>query len=266
METRIRHPYRAGFPAFLGLIGLSGGIALVAGLLTWLNVAELEAIAGIAGAFAALWLLIMIITWLMGLRQMGLVRRFLASDRPLVRWTYTFPEWEALKETRKEETQGDWRLALGCLTVIMALAGGLTGALIGFDEGVGEGIAGGLAGVVVGGLFGAVLGIIVGGGNALAAWRAYQTQEPEQVALGAGEIYANEAYFRSDENRTIRGARLENDKTATVLILNLWNPKPRGSSAETWEVFVPPRMIRDVEAILPRIAVGAQKADERDIE
>jgi hypothetical protein len=124
------------------LIGLSGGIALVAAALTWLGVAELEAAVWIAGAFAALWILVLVITWLMGLRQMSLVRRFLASDRPLVRWTYTFPEWEALKEARKEETQGDWKLALGGLTVIMALAGGLTGALIGFDEGVGEGILG----------------------------------------------------------------------------------------------------------------------------
>jgi hypothetical protein len=49
-----------------------------------------------------------------------------------------------------------------------------------------------------------------------------------------------------------------------VLVLDVWNPKIRGSSAETWEVVVPPRMIREVEAILPRIAVGADASGEEE--
>jgi hypothetical protein len=119
---------------------------------------------------------------------------------------------------------------------------------------------------VVGGLFGAVLGVIVGGGNALAAWRAYQAQEPEQVALGATEIYANEVYFKSDEDRYIQRVRLETAETATLLMAELWNPKIRGSAEETWEIVVPPRMIREVEAILPRIAVGADASGEEEAE
>jgi hypothetical protein len=263
----VKHPYRSVFPIYLGLIGLSGAIALLAGALTWLDIAELQIMALPAVAFALLWILIMVITWFIGLRQIRQVTQFLASDRPLLRWTYSLPEWEAIKEARHQETQGDWKTILGCMTFIFAITGALTGLLIGFDEGVAEGIAGALAGVVIGGMAGAALGVIVGGGNALAAWRAYQAQEPEQVALGATEIYANEGYFKSDEDyRFIRGVRLETGDAATLLIIDLWNPKPRSSSEETWEIAVPPRMLSDVERVLSRIVVTSDTSAEEEVE
>ena len=153
----------------------------------------------ISGVFALFWLLIMIITWIMGLWQMRQVTQFLASDRPLLRWTYTLPEWEAIKQARQQE---DARQLENCLwlpdTSSLPLTGLLTGLLIGLDEGTVEGILGALAGTVIGGGIGAALGMVVGGGNALAAWRAYREAQPEQVALGASEIYANESYFKSN--------------------------------------------------------------------
>ena len=89
---------------------------------------------------------------------------FLASARPLVRWTYAADEWAAIQALRRQESAGDARLQLGYMTAIFALVGLLVGLMSGGKEGWGEAIGGGAAGLGLGAAAGALIGGVVAGG------------------------------------------------------------------------------------------------------
>ncbi|MBN1875284.1 MAG: hypothetical protein JXA33_13735 [Anaerolineae bacterium] len=254
MNVQIKHPYRDAFPPALILMAVSAGISLLGGLLLWLDILSNPALLYIAGIFGVFWGLMAFIIWLMGLAQMRHIADFLASDRIWVSWTYTPEEWESLRRTRYEATQGDWKIALGCLTFIFAVAGALTGVFIGLEEDILAALLDGGRGIIIGAVFGGLLGVIVSGGNALAAWRAFQDTTPGYVALGASELYANAQYFRENLNlNRYICAVVWDAEDPTTLLYELWVPKVRGGDEETWTIYVPPRMRAAVDAILPRI-------------
>lgn len=210
-------------------------------------------LAGLLALFVIVW----VVTWLLGLRQLSQIRAFLASNRPLLRWSYTLDEWRELREAAWQEQQGDWRIQLGCLTAIFGLVGLLVSAMVGFDEGLEEAILYGLAGGAGGLLFGGLLGGAVAGGNRVAARAAYRQTEPGLVALAPHEIYANDQYFRGNGQTTYlkRASFLpaEPDIPPRLLLELKVPPKPRSSSDEVWEVMVPSRLVQAVEAIVPQL-------------
>ncbi len=208
---------------------------------------------GLLAIFVIAW----VVAWLGGLRQLGQIRTFLASDRPLLRWSYTPEEWREIKEVAWQEEQGDWRIQLGCLIAIFGLIGLLVGAMVGFDEGLEEAIIYGLASGAGGLLFGGLVGGAVASGNHVAARAAYRQTEPGLVALALHEVYANDQYFRGNGQTTyLKRASLlpaEPDIPPRLLLELKVPPRPRSSSDQVWEVVVPPRLVQTVEAVIPQL-------------
>ena len=134
-------PYRRGLmaPLWLTLLALLG--TLVAWGVSALGLTSYVFLV-IAVGFLVLFGVITLIAWVWGQTQIRRGAEFLASDRPLVRWAYSTLEWERLKEATWEEEGGDWKVQLGCLTVLFAITGVLTGVLIGADEGFGQALLG----------------------------------------------------------------------------------------------------------------------------
>ncbi|HOT92900.1 MAG TPA: hypothetical protein PLJ78_13275 [Anaerolineae bacterium] len=189
--------------------------------------------------------------------QMRRADEFLASDRPVVRWKYALPEWERLKEAVWQEEGGDWKIQLGCLTVLFAITGLLTGLLIGFEESLGKALLGGAIGLVGGGVIGGVIGAVVAGSQHLMVRKAYAQDEPGEVALGHDEVYALGNYFRGNGKTShVRRVTLQHneDKSVWLRIEIQLPPRPRGSSEEVWMLPVPSQMVEAVEKALPLIA------------
>ena len=199
-------------------------------------------------AFAIFGLMLLAV-WLLGRRQMGQIRAFLDSDRPLEHWFYTPEEWQEIQETIWRDEEGDWRVQFGCMAFLLGLVGLLVGVLLGIEEDLGQAVLWGAAGAAIGAMAGALLGALVAGGNYLAARRAYLRPRPDQVALGPDEIYANGVYFRGDgETRRIYEAKLEAGDPA-LLVVQAWG-------LEEWQIVVPARMVEAVQAAIPRLAPG----------
>lgn len=195
-----------------------------------------------------------LLIWVLGLIQIQRARSFLDSERVLVRWTYSTGEWAQLKEALWQEEKGDWKIQFGCLTILFSLVGLLTGVLIGLDEGLTEAVIYGLAGLFLGGLLGAGLGTIVAGSSYTSARQAYADPEPGVVALGAHEIYFGDAYFRGNGiNRYIQEATLEHGPMPMLVLRLVFPPRPRMPSEEQWNIYVPPKWLDHVEAVIPQL-------------
>jgi hypothetical protein len=211
----------------------------------------------LSGSFGLLLGLILLIIWALGWSQIKKIEDFLASNRPLIRWTYTPEEWEELKKAKWEEEKGDWKIQLGCLTFLFGLAGLLAGLLIAASESsfdpytsIGELILGGLSGAAIGAGAGGAIGLAVAGGNYLAARKAYHQPTPGQVALSPTEIYANDQYFKANGG-TIESVEFQPETPAQLTIVTYtWYKRPQ---EEEWDIFVPPRLIKAVQAIIPQI-------------
>ena len=247
-------PYQHGLTAPLWLTLLS----LLATRAAWgLSAAGLiGSVFPIIGvSFLALFGVITLVVWIWGQTQMRRAAAFLASDRPLVRWTYSPFEWERLKEAAWAEEGGDWKIQLGCLTVLFAITGLITGILIGADEGVGEAIAGAALGLVGGGVFGGIIGAAVAGGNHLGVRRARAQAEPGEVALGRDEVYALGNHFKGNgKSSYVRRVTLHHDAPARLHVEIQLPPRVRGPVEAAWMLPVPPHKIEAVEEVLPMIA------------
>jgi hypothetical protein len=214
-------------------------------------------LAFISGGLWAIFSLVMVITWLVGRVTAGKLKEFVASSRPLLRWTHDLEEWRQVIEVDWQENKGYWKVQLGCLTFIFGLTGLLTGGMIGFDEGLVEAVAGGMIGALAGAMVGATIGAVVAGGNYLATRRAYTQTDPGQVILGPDEIFANGDYFRADgDERRLLSANFDPDDPATLVIMTQ-APTLRGRLVEQeWRIFIPHRLHEEVEAVLPRLRIG----------
>jgi hypothetical protein len=259
MGTRLKNPHQRAILTLVGLVSFS--------LLTTLAILGFSS-AGLANP-ALLWVsfiffvvfgLIFIIVWLLGISQMRRARAFLASDRPLVSWTYSAVEWQQLKENLWQEEKGDWKVQWGCLTLLLALAGLLTGIMLGLGNDFLELIVNSLIGLVLGGLFGGAIGALVAGGNYWGARKTYQRSEPGQVAIGPNEIYASDDYFKGDGVISyIQEAKIQRGNPITLELQLVFPPRPRMPIEEQWTIPVPPQWVAQVEEILP-ILVGPQES------
>lgn len=247
----MKHPHArallnlAGFSglALLGLL-VAGGLAL-AGVAAWLWLWSSLAFLAFFGGMAA-------IIWFLGWRQQRQAQEFLESERVLVQWTYAPQEWERLLEERWQEEKGDWKVQLGCLAFLLALAGMLTGAMLGWDADGWQGaLVQGMVGMLVGGSIGGLFGGVVAGTNTLGAWLSRRQVEPGRVALGVNEVYASEDYFRGDgEKGYIQAARLRPGPPAVLELHLVVPPRPRMPVEEEWAIPVPPGMVGQVEAVI----------------
>jgi ABC-type amino acid transport substrate-binding protein len=261
---RVRHPYERAMLTVGRLVGLFAIPAAVLAAVLALGRQPDGAWAALlmvgSGLFAFM-ALIWVIVWLWGLLQMRRIRAFMASDRPLIRWTYTTEEWAAFKNERWDDERSDWKVAFGCLAIIFALVGLLVGGMIGLDDDLAAAIGGALLGALAGGAIGALIGGTVAWGNHLGARRDLARANPDPVVLGNQELYMNGDYFRGHGTRRyVREAQLEPGPPLTLSITVL-NPKPRGGPEETWQVPVPERFAREVETVLPYL-VGTQSVRE----
>jgi len=260
-RPRIAHPYQQAFPPLLSLIVLGFIVTLGSSIMVRLGVWETPIVAILSGSFGLLFGLVLLITWAMGRMQIKKIEDFLAGNRPLIRWTYTPEEWENLKEAKWEEEKGDWKIQLGCLTFLFGLVGLLTSLLIAasdtsFDlytiETIGELVFGGLGGAAIGAAAGGAIGLAVAGGSHLAARKAYHQPTPGEVALAPTEIYANGQYFRANGG-TIESVEFQPETPAQLIIVTYtWYKRP---GEEEWVIFVPPRLVEEIETIVPQIAV-----------
>ncbi|MGC9395743.1 MAG: hypothetical protein ACP5J4_12910 [Anaerolineae bacterium] len=209
----------------------------------------------IAACFLALFGGITLIVWMRGRTQIRRAAEFLASDRPLVRWTYSTLEWERLMGTGLQEEGGDWKVQFGCLTVLFAIAGALTGVMIGADESFGQALVSGAIGLVSGGVIGGIIGAVVAGSQHLAMRRAYAQSKPGEVALGRDEVYAFGNYFKGNGHSSyVRCVTLHHDAPVRLHIEIQLPPRVRGPVEEAWILPVPPQMVEAVEEVLPMIA------------
>ncbi len=247
-------PYRRGLiaPLWLTVLALLGTLAALGATVIGLTDAFFLVIAVF---FLALFGGITLIVWIWGRGHTRRAAAFLASDRPLVRWTYSTLEWERLKETVWEEEGGDWKVQLGCLTVLFAITGALTGLLIGADEGVGQAILGSGLGILGGGVIGGVIGGVVAGSQHLAMRRAYSRSEPGEVALGRDEVYALGNYFKGNGTSSyVRRVTLHHDAPVRLHVEIQLLPRVRGPVEEAWMLPVPSHMVEMVERVLPMLA------------
>jgi hypothetical protein len=258
MKSRLKHPHQ---PALLNLAGLVG-LSLLVTLTTWgLSIAGFveASMVWIGLIFLAFFSLMFLIIWIMGANQMRCAQAFLDSERVLVGWTYSTPEWQRLKETRWQEEKNDWKVQLGCLTFLLALAGLLTGILLGWEDGFLAVIARGLVGLMLGGLIGGVFGILVAGSNQWSAHQAYRNPEPGLIALGVNEIYASADYFRGDGRVSyIREAKLQPGENHILELQLVFPPRIRMPDEEQWNIPVPLQWLERVQEILPVLAAPGE--------
>jgi len=269
-SPRIPHPYQQGLPALVGVVALTFIVVLVSAIMAALGVWE-SGVVVLLSMPLALFGLILLIVWLKGLTQVRQAASFLASDRPLIRWTYTPAEWQEIKEAKWQEEKGDWRVQWGCLTAILGLAGLLAGLFIAADdvssslftlEAAIELATGALGGAAIGAIAGGVIGAIVAGGNYLGARNDYRQPTPGHVALAPKEFYANDGYFKANGNAITR-VELTRGKPAILTIVT-YTSRVRGPREEEWEIIVPRRLVDEVEAIVPQIVVSGPGSDTEE--
>ncbi|NJP06249.1 MAG: hypothetical protein HC837_11805 [Chloroflexaceae bacterium] len=256
-ETNIAHPYAEAIIVvglFSGVFALVtaalGGLVLAGWLLAgWLFPALIN---------LAFWVLMLITIWLWGLRKQAQIRAFLQSSRPLIRWWYTPEEWSQIKAEEAQEQREILTVAPGCLALLFGLVGLLVGAAIGAEDSLADALINGALGLAIGAALGGMLGATVAAGTYLASRWVQQYDRQLCVALGPTEVLYGRSYFRSNGlTCTIERVTLHDQE----LELELYNPKPRGGSEETWVIPVPERMLDPLQRVIPQIRTGK----ERDI-
>jgi hypothetical protein len=275
-SPRIPHPYQQGLPALVGLVALTFVIVLVSAIMAALGMWK-SGVVVLLSMPLALFGLILLIVWLQGLAQVRQATAFLASDRPLIRWTYTPAEWQEIKEAKWQDEKGDWRVQWGCLTALLGLAGLLAGLFIASDdissslftlEAAIELATGALGGAAIGALAGGVIGALVAGGNYLGARNDYRQRTPGHVALAPKEFYANSGnfansgYFRANGNAITRVELTRGNPT--ILTIVTYTSRVRGPREEEWEIVVPRRLVDEVEAIVPQIVVSGPGSETEE--
>jgi hypothetical protein len=72
--------------------------------------------------------LVAAVVWAMGQMAIGRIADFLASDRSLLRWTYSEEEWGEMRAASWREAQSEWKVQFGCLTALFGSVGLLVGS------------------------------------------------------------------------------------------------------------------------------------------
>lgn len=249
-QRPLRNPYWPALYVGWGLIGLT--LMLVLGVSAMVLAGAWSSAVLLAASIPwMLFSLMQVIIWLLGVWKLGRIRAFLESSRPEVRWVYTPAEWRALQAEHWEDSQGDWKIQLGCMTLLLGIAGALTGFFIGVEEGAVESLAGALAGAVAGAGVGSIIGGVVAGANHLVT-RLKQQDLPAEVALAPNEFFYDDDYFKANGiTHRLEGVELQPGDPA-ILIIETWSQRVRGPGETTWTISVPARRLPQVRALLPR--------------
>jgi hypothetical protein len=251
---KIRNPYQRAMYVMWGLIGLFLILVVVTTVMVMLDIWN-SAILIVISILFSLFCLVQFIVWLAGQIQVKRIENFLGSTRPLLRWTYTPEEWQAIKDEEWQEEKGDWKVQLGCLTFLFGLVGLLVG-LMGVVEG--EEINP-FVSTAIGIAFGGSIGAAVAGGNYLAAQNEYlHSDSPSEVVLAPTEIFCNGQYFKANGDYShIESVKFIPGSPSTLLIETYYYPWwLRDREEGVWAIVVPQRLHREVEAILPFIEVS----------
>ena len=267
-ESPIPNPYREGFPALLGLVALTLILTAAGGLMVVLGKWDAGLMVPVSIPFV-LFGLLLLVTWLLGELQRRRIVAFLASDRPLVRWTYTSAEWREIMDVKWEDEKGDWKTMGGCLTGLFALVGLLVGLAIAAGEtslsppsldAVVEVVSGGLIGLALGIIVGAAIGLAVAGGNYFALRTMHGRSVPGQVALAPTEFYANGEYFGTNSG-VIQGVDFQ-PGTPAILTITTYTWRFRRPPEDEWVIIVPRRMVEQVQEVIPQIVVSEPDREE----
>jgi hypothetical protein len=246
MTPVIRNPYQSAQYVLWGLVGLFA-IPVVIGVVMVMRGTWPGSVLILISMPFLLFCGIGVITWGMGQIVIRQIEAFLASDRPLLRWTYTPAEWQEIQDRRWAEDKEDWKLQLGGLTFIFGLVGLLVG-LMGMGNGLNPFVT-----TPIGLAFGLSVGVVVAGGSHLAARQAYLGDEPCQVVLAVGEFFYGGQYFRaSGDRKRIESVEFKRGHPSE-LVLNTYSWNIRSSTEDEWDISVPPRLTDQVEAILPSL-------------
>ncbi|MCU0241699.1 MAG: hypothetical protein MUF51_04680 [Vicinamibacteria bacterium] len=272
-EVQIRNPRAGATCSMLGLLALLAFIVVITGALAAFDVVT-WALAIVPALLFAFFFLVGSGVWLQGATHVRRIREFLASDRPIVRWTYSPGEWETVRTLRFNESKGDWKLQLGCASALFALIGLLTGGLIGLEQGAGEGLLGAIIGTAVGLAIGIGLGGSIALGSHLVLRRARANVHAEHVALGPHEYYANGEYFRREgRHRYIESVGFLPASTDGFieLLMVMWWPRGRGVKRQNLTILVPDRMRASLAAVLAQLGdrvrpEGQEPQDDDDID
>ena len=128
MSPVIGNPYQSAQYVLWGLVGLFAFPVILGVVMVMRGIWSGGALILISMPFL-LFCGIEVITWSMGQIVIRQIEAFLASDRPLLRWTYTSAEWQEIQERQWAEDKEDWKLQLGGLTFIFGLVGLLVGLM-----------------------------------------------------------------------------------------------------------------------------------------
>lgn len=263
MGPRIKNPQIQSIISMSGLLLLFTLTSLIlAGLVYYSGMDSILPFMFISLGLFAIFFLAFTITWLSGLLQIRQISRFLASNRPLIRWQYTPQEWYDIKESNWEEDKKDWRVQWGCLTFLFGLIGLLVGVLVGAEEGLLEAVTGGLGGAGLGALAGATIGAATAGGYHLGIKYARQRSQPIEVAFAQDEFYANDSYYKVSSRSKITQIELESGTPAVLRIEAHVEPGILRARDLEWKVVVPDWQVEELKKVLPALFTIQYDASE----
>ncbi len=204
----------------------------------------------VSGIFAALFgIILLAILGAEGVRRRQ-VEAFVASDRPLLRWTYTPTQAKRIRAGRWEEERSDWKMQFGCLTGLFGLVGALVGVM-GYFSGELDPLVATGAGLA----FGAMVGGVVAVANHAGARAERGAGGPMMVALGIGEFAFDGEYFRErGAEHVIETMRLEED-TSPTLVIETWS-RPwyqRTPLEQEWHIPVPKEQVDAVRRLVEAV-------------
>jgi hypothetical protein len=201
------------------------------------------------------------ITWTSGMLEARKAENFLASSRPILRWTYSPAELKQIADAKWEDEKDDWKLQLFGLTFIFWLVGSLVG-ILGILDGSGD--INPLAATAGGFIFGLALGIPIAAGSHLALRWEYMHTNPH-AAIGTDELFYNSQYFKADgKGSFIHKAAVVKEGETAKIVIETASKQSFGKShgGQEWEIPIPEAMAGDAEAILlPRIKIIKREED-----
>ncbi len=247
------------WPVLWSLVGLCV-LGIIIAILT--GVEELSYALGMVGLTI---LLTQVVLWLAGRSNARHGAEFLGSNRPLVRWVYTPEEWQQVRSLFYEKAQTD-QPPLGCLPILFGGIGLLSGFFIGLEEGFPEGFMAMLIALGVGALFGGVMILPVKLINYRAAQNIMRASPPATVALGSHELFYERIYFDARVHQ-LKSIRLrERKRTMPHLEIDRFVSRYSLVIHFPTTIFVPPRMLPEVQEALPRIVAAARGWDSDEPE
>lgn len=194
-----------------------------------------------------------LITLYFGLSEQVKINEFI-KKRALISWKYSSEEWAYIMKKQKKEQKGDWRFIL-IFFVAISFA---VSVLMGFST---ENLMLSFYIFAAGAVFGLGLSLI----NHFCDISEYNSKinRPGETALGEGEFFYNDIYFRHNEKSSILRRELKDAKLAVIedkryLMLTTMERMFRRYSGltethHTFQILVPEKKYDQLHKILDRL-------------